>query len=242
MVERIMAAAAEGEPGRWEDWQIFTGMVAAGGDFMAQDGLTPLHYAVLCGNARAVKELAEAGAPLQAATFNKGWTPLHMSMLKGDPGTVAALLEAGADANAGDKNSSTPLHMATQIGFGEAIGLLLAAGADFKARNIVGATPLDWAAYSGNAAAVAALLEAGADPAPYPDGWTSLHYAAAWGESKGLSAEAAAGKAAVARMLVAAGVDPRAADGDGDTPLSLARQAGLEEVVAVLLGAGAADN
>ena len=76
--------------------------------------------------------------------------------------------------------------------------------------------------------AVRVLIKQGVDAkAPQPDGATALHWAAHWND------------VALAKDLVAAKVDPNAANDYGVTPLFLAVTNGSLDMAEVLLGAGA---
>jgi hypothetical protein len=87
-----------------------------------------------------------------------------------------------------------------------------------------GATPLMLACDRDHAGVVAALLAApGIEVnAADADGLTALHYAVI------------IGSAGLARTLLAAGADPSKCDVDGESPISMAREDGKDELVAIL--------
>lgn len=60
------------------------------------DGLTGLHEAAICGNAKMVEYLIEQGADINCCD-NEGWTPLHAAASLGHVKTVETLLDCGAD-------------------------------------------------------------------------------------------------------------------------------------------------
>ncbi len=127
----------------------------------------------------------------------------------GDADTVRRLLAAGAHANEPDEAGQTALHLAAQGGHLEAVHALLEAGADANARDANAWTPLFKAAYNheldcGYAPVVKALVEAGAEvDARIFYGLTPLMLAAG------------AGEAAVCEVLLNAGADVKAANGQG---------------------------
>jgi ankyrin repeat protein len=130
------------------------------------------------------------------------------------------------DLAARDRLDNTPLIYAAVFGSVDAVRLLLDRGADAHARNSFGATALVYAA--GNEAKARLLVEHGADVnAQTRQGRTPLTIAAACN-----------GCAAVVRLLLAKGADPKAKDGGGSTALELAATAGDAESVRLLLAAG----
>ena len=101
-------------------------------------------------------------------------------------------------------------------------------------------TSLHYAAYCGDAAALATWLDEGADPNARAEyrGYTPLHWladmAAAGGDSR----------VEMLRALVAHGGDINARSADGETPLTLAREASGQgdELAGELLAMGAIDE
>ena len=128
-------------------------LLDAGADPNTRDvsGKTPLHVAVLWGNAETVRTLLDAGADPNARDVS-GRTTLHDAMVRGNAGTVTALLEAVPNLEARTADSATSLYFAPNIG---TVTALLEAGANLEARTADGATPLHFA---WNAGTVTALL------------------------------------------------------------------------------------
>ena len=127
------------------------------------EGLTPLHLAVLAANVAAIKALLDAGADIEARVIDHNDTgsrtgdrPLHYAI---GVDVIKALLDAGADIDAKGFGGSTPLHYRASTGNVPAIKALLDAGADVNARNKRDLTPLALARYH---PAIKALLKAGA--------------------------------------------------------------------------------
>lgn len=92
-------------------------------------GMTPLHYAVVKGRAKAARFLLDRGVDRNPPD-EQGLTPLYWAAQRGDLKMVSLLLEAGADANACSHNGVSPLMAAAQKGNGKVVEALLAAGAD----------------------------------------------------------------------------------------------------------------
>jgi ankyrin repeat protein len=128
------------------------------------DGATPLMYAVLYGDADAVRQLLEAGAD-PSARNESGATALIWAV--DDLDKTRLLLKAGADANARSADGRTPLLSATgRVGSADVVKLLLEHKADpsATAHSYRGpTTPLRQAADVGDAAVVQLLLDHGAE-------------------------------------------------------------------------------
>jgi hypothetical protein len=187
-----------------------TAACAEEGYFDPEDGFTPLHYAMLDGDAAALAAALAAGAEVDAQD-ELGVAPLLSAATDGREALVAVLLAAGADVELSWQSGDTPLLEAARGGHAAVVARLLGAGAAVDRRNARGdgarLTPLHEAARAGHAAAVEVLLAGGAD------------------------AEAVV----VEEEEEGAGYSG-AASGDR-TALSIARQLGHDEVVALLLAA-----
>ena len=107
---------------------------------------TPLHRAVLDGDAEAVADLLDQGADINALAtayepetgfILESATPLHLAALNNsDPEVVALLLDRGVDVNAKDDNDWTPLHYAVFNNPNPAVAeLLLDRGAGINAKD-----------------------------------------------------------------------------------------------------------
>lgn len=171
----------------------------------ALDGAPPLHHAGTPGVARI---LLARGASLESVD-PRGAAPLDSALTRGPRGrSVAALLiERGARPG--------PCQLAA-LGWTERLlGMLDADPGALSFRRRIGVhevvgTPLHAAVHAGHGALAAVLIRRGADANARADmGQTPLHLCATAG---------------LARLLVAAGADPAAADDEhGTTPLTWAR-------------------
>lgn len=137
---------------------------------------------------------------------------------------VKTMLSSGADANAA-WDSDSALHIAVHLPPDpREVGLLLAAGADIAVRDRSGSTPLLRAMQSGNPDVVGLLLAAGSDlRATNSAGETALHLA--W-------------QPHTIRLLIEAGADANARDGNGFSPLSSSLPDRCAESIQLLISAG----
>lgn len=174
----------------------------------------------------------------------------------GSSTALRALLERGADPEERcalrGKASALMLAAASDHDAAAKVRMLLDAGAEVDAQSEFGETALLFAARTGNMDAVIALVEAGADvtvtePAnisDIPNVWTGsrlafaspLMYVANRGGEMFLSEDT--GERA-AEALIAAGADVNYMDRNGRTALRLAHDIDNQDVVDVLLDAGA---
>ncbi len=253
----------------WDPAAVVAGLVEAGASLNARDneGNTPLHASRRNRNPIVALLLLELGAdPTLVNDSGQVASPMDCSYWNtqefarvATAAATTACLEAGADVNARDENGNTLLLLATgHWGWGTimdgspasedpvVVTVLLEAGADVNARNDEGRTALGNAA-GGKAVAtvrggmldlveipdiVAALLAAGAE-VNAPSGTTPLHRAAF---VEGLE---------TVTMLLEAGADVHARDGNGNTPLlSAADYGGFRnpETLEALVEAGADVN
>jgi ankyrin repeat protein len=229
-------------------------------------GWTSLHWAAAHGDASLVRQVLDAGAPVddpvrstEEASSDWGSTALHMAAAAGSEEVVRLLLDRGAAVSVASDRGATPLHRA--IEHPEIVGLLLEHGADPAARDVEGRTPLHWLAAGGPIESARLLAGAGAGLAAGDNrGQSPLHLAALQGNvslmafllAGGAPLEAEArfqarplhfavrgGHREAVAVLLAAGAAPDAADEFGLRPLHEAARSGRLEVAALLLGAGA---
>ena len=93
------------------------------------NGRTPLHYAVLRGNDRALRSLIGARGVELDAVDGDSWTALLMAAQRGSTDIAQILLAAGCDVNRATSTGYTALHMAAKGCHLDLVRLLI----DFKA-------------------------------------------------------------------------------------------------------------
>jgi ankyrin repeat protein len=124
-------------------------------------GSTPLMYAALYGDARAVRVLLDSGADANVKN-DAGATALMWAVE--DLEKTRLLIEHGADPNARSDDGLTPLIIAANwFGSSPVLKILIDHGADPSAQTPLGITALDQAAQVGDEAAIRLLLEQGLD-------------------------------------------------------------------------------
>ena len=230
--------------------RVIAAFVEAGADVNARDrgGSTPLHLAAASshnvGTAPAAV-LLDQGADVNARDSG-GATPLHRAASRGrsEP-MISLLVDAGADLRAADNGGRTALHVALRSDNPAIAAKLIELGADTDVQDDSGhvANPLDCARFNtatffhlAPAEVVASCIQGGADmnPRPQEDGRLSarlkpLHLAAMWARDP-----------AVVPLLVRAGADVNARDGDHRTPLHRAAEKNNDPaMITALIDAGA---
>jgi ankyrin repeat protein len=216
----------------------------------SRNGETALMLGASRGFNEVVRILLSSGANIDA-TNAKGWTTLMLAVRDKDEKTVDLLLSKGADVNHLSPDRWTALAEATFQSQTSIIALLLRCGADTESKSSHDWTPLMHAAYKGDEEAVALLLKAGAKM-----DICSLH------DETAILLAAAGSHTQIFKTLLDAGCAPEPAwaiskaslkdkmpsdDMKGGaydraslgwTPLMLACQNGLEDVVRMLLKVG----
>nr|XP_061826937.1 ankyrin repeat domain-containing protein 50 [Nerophis lumbriciformis]XP_061826939.1 ankyrin repeat domain-containing protein 50 [Nerophis lumbriciformis] len=167
---------------------------------------------------------------------NDGWTALRSAAWGGHSQAIKLLLDAGAEVDGCDAEGRTALRAAAWGGHEETVLILLDRGAQVNKADRKGRTPLIAAAYMGHHEAVEVLLDHNAEvDLPDGDGRTALSVAALCVPT----AAGVKGYCQVANLLLERGAEPGHRDHDGMTPVLLAAYEGHEDIVELLLDAGA---
>ena len=163
------------------------------------------------------------------ATDSHGRTAVHVAAHASHEEVIAALAAAGADMNALENDAYDAVTIAAVANDLPLLQAALAAGN--KATNITSryiGTALIAAAHLGHHEVVKVLIGAGA-PLDHVNNlnWTAMIEAVVLGDG-GINHQK------TLQHLVDAGADASIADGEGRTPLMLARERGFGEMVAIL--------
>lgn len=208
-------AAAQTPPSRAE-LLAYTGLLAAAAQ----------------GDAAEVRALTLRGAD-PGVRDGHGRTPLHVAAYRRHHEAMRALVASGANPNALESDRYDIATIAAVADDLPTLELALSLGA--SARNVTSrydGTALIAAAHLGHAEVVRTLIRAGA-PLDHVNnlGWTAVIESIVLGDG---------GKRHVATLkaLVDAGANVNLADRSGETPLTLAKRRGFNEMVAILEKAG----
>jgi hypothetical protein len=175
-----------------------------------------IQQAARTGDVSAVYAFVADGVDINAADAD-GLTPLHWAADSAEAETAQQLLALGANANARDHAGRTPLHYAARAGQSSIVEQLFAHGASISAADVRGNTPLHLAASRARPAVAGLLIAAGADVnARNEAGQTPLHVVGDQTRPDVDDVELQAVVRDVAQVLMTAGADPAARDGDGN--------------------------
>jgi len=193
-------------------------------------GQTPLHIAAAFGHDSVVELLLARGADIGAKDGNAR-TPLHLAAAK-QLSTAKLLLQHGADVNAAGPSKFTPLFEAVQGNQVDIVQLLLADKANVNAAGGGGETPLSVAVAEAKSPELAEiLLNAGADVnARNPNSFSVIN------------AAVSVASVPLVRAVLKFKPNLEVRDGNGATPLLRAADIGSNEMVKLLLEAGADPN
>ena len=168
------------------------------------------------------------------ATNTENYSPLRLAFEYG--GDVQDWLITSQTLNKPDGSGNTPLHYAAEWQLDDAIIGLLQKGADRNSENNHGETPLFSAVKGNSTDCISILADNGADiNARDKSGNTLLHAAVRWDSPT-------SSRKAVARTLIALGVEVDAQNLSGKTALSEACQSGKGDMALLLLENGADIN
>jgi palmitoyltransferase ZDHHC13/17 len=165
-----------------------------------EDGITPLHLAVITGRVPVCAYLIEQGAEVNAFGGSVPATPLQWAASKGLVEVIVLLIQHGANPRLVDPQDFSCVHSATHSSDRWAL-LYILCQPDIAVdeRDNMGLTPLHWAALQGDEDSVEVLLKFGANPNLVDrNGLTALHWAASGGNRSCIS------------QLLEAGADVRA--------------------------------
>lgn len=194
---------------------------------------TGLHGAAWTGDVARIRQLAAAGANLNAADAH-GRTPLHVAAFVRQGPAITALAQAGADLNRLEHDRYDAVTIAAVADDEPTLRTLLALGARAgQTTSRYDGTALIAAAHLGHAGVVRQLIAAGAPL----DHVNNLHWTAVI-ESIVLG-DGGARHQATLKALIDAGASLQLTDRAGATPLQLAQARGYDAMVALLKAAGA---
>ena len=193
-----------------------------------ESSITPLMKASWDGDLPIVEYLLAKGAKVNARDTESHGTALSNAVKQGHAGIVKALLAAKADVLLRDKFDFNVFTTAVAGGNQEIAGLLLDAGAKVN-DGMSGLTPLAFAASSGNTDMMRWLVERGAD----------VNYGAKTGEQTALISAIIGAQIESVKTLIELKANVNTKMKDGTTPLKMAQKGDQEEIIALLVAAGA---
>lgn len=197
------------------------------------DSTCNLLEAVIKGDASLVAKILKEKPNLEIKD-HKGRTPLMIAAYNNDIEIAELLINAGSDVNAQDTQLNSPFLYAGASGNVEILKLCLENGADFNVYNGYGGTALIPAAERRHLEVVKILTQIPDYPINHINrlGWTALMEAIILGQ-------AGADQVEIVQILVDSGADVSIRDKDGVTPLRHARKRSMNDIVKILLQAGA---
>lgn len=199
----------------------------------ANQDQTDLLKAVSARNTERVKDILGSKPDLELKD-HKGRTALMIAAYNHDNKIAELLIAAGADVNAQDAMQNSPFLYAGAEGNVALLNLGLKNGANFNLYNRYGGTALIPAAEKGHLEVVQILTQIEGYPIDHINklGWTALLEAVILSRKNDT-------QTAIVKALVNAGADVTIADKDGVTSLQHAKDKGLDDIVQILLKAGA---
>ena len=198
-----------------------------------QESNSNLLSAVEKQDAKLVSEILRSKPNLEIKD-HQGRTALMIATYNEDTGIAEMLILAGANVNAQDKMLNSPFLYAGASGFVPILKLCLANGADFKVFNRYGGTALIPAAERRHVEVVQILTQTPHFPIDQVNnlGWTAIMEAVVLGSKSDVQTK-------IVKILVDAGCDFSIPDNDGITVLQHAKTRSMNDIVEILLQAGA---
>ncbi len=193
-----------------------------------ESAITPLIKASWDGDLPIVEYLLSKGADVNARDTESKGTALLNAVTRGHMEVIKALLAAKADVSLRNSFDFNAFTTAVAGGNEEIAGMLLAAGAKPN-EGASGLTPLAFAVSSGDIEMIRFLVGHGAD----------VNHGAKSGEQTALISAILGAQIESVKTLIELKADVNAAMKDGTTPLKLARKGDQDEIVALLVAAGA---
>ncbi len=192
-----------------------------------------LHAAAARGDVADIEARIAAGEDKEAVDARRR-TPLHVAVYQKRHDAARALMRLGADPNRLEIDRYDIITIAAVANDVPTLKIALEGGGNPKAvTSIYDGTALIAAAHLGHAEVVRTLIAAGA-PLDHVNNlkWTALIESIVLGDGGSNHTE-------TLRALVEAGANVNIPDGNGASPLTLARSRGYREMVAILEKAGA---
>jgi ankyrin repeat protein len=227
---------------RNNDLNAATELIAAGADVNMKDdmmGYTPLIYAIIDGNKEMAELLISKGADINIQDTRMGYTPLMWALNSNKEDLAGFLIDKGADFKIKSNDGATALILACGVS-PEIAKNLLQKGADIHVRTEKGLGVFSQCITMGmmrenekiTPEFAEFLLAQGAEideknTVGGYKGYTPLFWATLYGETD------------VVKFLAEKGADVNSVAENGKTPLSVATEAGHEEIVEILKSHGA---
>lgn len=193
-----------------------------------ESSITPLQKASWDGDLPIVEYLLSKGANVNARDTESHETALTNAVKRSHTEIVKALIAAKADVSLRDKFDFNAFTSAVAAGNQEIAGMLLDAGAKIG-EGASALTPLAFAVSSGNIEMIRFLVERGAD----------VDQGAKKGEQTALISAILAAQVEAVKTLIELKANVNTKMKDGTTPLKMARKGDQEDIVALLVAAGA---
>ena len=184
------------------------------------------------GEVDTLQRLIAAGVSLEGANA-AGETPLLLAVKNNHLSAAVLLIDAGGNINAQAANKDSSWLLAGALGRAEMLRHMIPKGPDFTLRNRFGGNALIPACERAHVDAVKVLLTTKIDVNHVNNlGWTCLLEIVILGDGGPRHVE-------VAKLVLAAGADPKIADKDGVSPLTHARRKGQTEIARLIEAAPA---